>query len=208
MRAVLLVLVVAGCSRPVADDAKDREIAALKAKLAAAPAAPHAAPTPPLEPAASPVDQEDPEDALLKGVGKVLLTNATGDDLVAILKAADEDQRKGKFGYVHLKKSSARYEGRHWYFTGKIVEIAEDNGETRARVALDYYGSSVVWVTAKFTTDFVQGDGVDVAGILLGDHTYRSQAGWNITIPSMMARSIQKYGAFRRVQRATKKERG
>ena len=47
-------------------------------------------------------------------------------------------------------------------------------------------------VTANFTTEFVDKDEVYVAGYLTGNYSYTSEAGWNITIPSIDARAILK----------------
>lgn len=65
-----------------------------------------------------------------------------------------------------------------------------------ARVSLDYYGNSVIWVISMGESEFVQNDVVDVIGFLTGTHSYQSQAGWNITIPEMVALPFMKRGTL------------
>lgn len=94
--------------------------------------------------------------------------------------------------YEHLKKNADKFKGEAWSFTGKILEIQEMEGKTVARISTDSWGLKPVLVAAPFTTDFVEDNNVFVVGYLSGSYSYESQAGWNITIPSLMARAILK----------------
>jgi hypothetical protein len=170
------------------NDVKEREIAALKAQLAAAQAPPAPAVAPPE--AATP-----PPDPVLHQ--PVETGNLTGADLAALLALADGNKA---ITYSHLKKNAERYKGKEWAFSGPILEIQEANGRTIARINDGYYGESVMWIVAPFETDFVQGKVVDVAGLLAGTYEYKSQAGWDITIPALFAQSIQKRGTFDKVR--------
>lgn len=94
--------------------------------------------------------------------------------------------------FEHLKKNSAKYAGKPWAVKGKILQIQEADGDTMARVSLDSWGNKVVWVVGNFTTDFIENNQVYAVGYLAGDYSYESQAGWNITIPALVARAIIK----------------
>lgn len=113
----------------------------------------------------------------------------TDDDVKLLLEQAAKNRA---ITYAHLKKSTDRYKGDIWRFRGKILEIAESKGTTRARIALDSYGQKAMLVEAPFETEFVEGNRVEVLGVLAGAYSYTSQAGWNITIPAMLAARITK----------------
>jgi hypothetical protein len=99
-----------------------------------------------------------------------------------------------KITFAHLKKNANRYKGEPWGFTGRILEIGENDGQTVARIGIDSYGQNVMWVQAPFETDFVESNRVDVLGVLTGSYSYTSQAGWNISIPAIIAARIVKPG--------------
>jgi hypothetical protein len=89
--------------------------------------------------------------------------------------------------YAKLKKNSSPYRGMVWGFTGKILEIYEQDGATIARVGVGPWGTDPVFVKGKFTTPLVENDRCYVVGKIDDDYTYESQAGWNISIPSVFA---------------------
>lgn len=94
--------------------------------------------------------------------------------------------------YKHLKKNAEKHAGEPWLFTGKILEISESDGNTFARIGLDKWGNDAIMVAGNFTTEFVDGERVFVVGYLAGNHSYTSQANWQITIPAMVARAMLK----------------
>ena len=108
--------------------------------------------------------------------------------------------------YEHLKKNSAKYAGKPWALKGKIIQIQETDGDTIARLALDNWGNKVVYVVANFTTDFIDNNQVYVVGYLAGDYSYESQAGWNITVPALVARAIIKPNEVSKFQKSEKKK--
>lgn len=204
MRIVVGILcVVAACNKQ-----NDSEVARLKAELEAAnaklaatdvkkssgaerTAEPKVARKKDFDPDAKP-DPADPE-LTAKAPGEM-----TGDWLKALLVQADANKN---ITYAHLKKSAEKYEGKPWALTGKILEIAEkrtDNGFTltKGRISLDWYGNQALYFEAPFSTEFVEGNVVDMAGVLASTYSYTSQAGWNITIPAIAARSILKRNSF------------
>ena len=97
-----------------------------------------------------------------------------------------------KITYEHLKKNSAKYRGQPWAFSGRIHQIYERDGGTQALVSLDGWGSKLVWVEGNFTTDFVEKNQVYVVGYVAGDYSYKSIAGWDITVPLIVARAMLK----------------
>ncbi|MFO0580043.1 MAG: hypothetical protein U1A78_39220 [Polyangia bacterium] len=202
MRYLVLCLILIGCNK--GDDAKDKEIAALKAQIAAKGA-----------PSLGAVKEQNP--ALVKP--KTALEEAQHESprpLEFLLDRIDkEEQSPGSLAelfdradmldnrsitYAHLEKNAARYIGRPWKFTGRIVEIVEKPGGVMARVALDWYGNHIMMVFGRFETDFVKGNVVDVIGYLAGKYSYESQANWKITIPVLAAHSILKAGTLRKMK--------
>jgi len=108
--------------------------------------------------------------------------------------------------FEHLKKNSEKYAGKPWAVKGKILQIQEADGDTMARVALDDWGNKVVWVVGNFTTDFVENNQIYAVGYLAGDYSYESQAGWNISIPALVARAIIKPSELSKYSNQTKKK--
>jgi len=167
------------------------------------PAAPVAAPSPPAA-----ATNEEPH--AVDGDAAELGNNAPGEVTGAYLEKLLELAAANKaITYGHLKKNADRYEGKAWTAAVKILEISEGQVKgqtmTTARVSLDYYGNEAVMVIAPFSTEFVEGNFVEIAGFLTGSYSYTSQAGWNITIPSMVARAMVKRGTFAKVRAAAGK---
>ena len=122
-------------------------------------------------PAASPTPTPDPE----AGIRQELLAAA-----------------QSKITYEQLKKNADRYDGESWAFTGRVFQIQENGSQTFALVSLDAWGNKLIAVKANFATDFVEKDQVYVVGILAGNYSYTSVAGWNMTIPAIDAHAILK----------------
>ena len=119
-------------------------------------------------------------------LAKIASDGGTSPEAVlANLQAADT-----KITYPMLKKDADRYAGQPWTLKGKILQIFESGNHTHARVALDSWGNDVVWVQGNFSTDFVEKNQVCVIGYLAGSYSYKSQAGWDITIPALAARAM------------------
>lgn len=147
----------------------------------------------------APAATEEPAESILK-------VNVSGEELKKLLAAFAESQKENPFSFAHLKKNALRYQGRIIAFSGKILEIVETpNDTTVARIALNGDADYVFWVEAGFTTDFVDDSRVDVIGNVAGAKTYQSQAGWTITVPAVLAMSIQKRGTFDRLAKPKRK---
>lgn len=108
--------------------------------------------------------------------------------------------------YAHLKKNAAKYGGRPWAFTGRILQIIEQGGTTIARLQVlhgdDDYSDDVIFIEAPFETEFLVKNRIDVVGYLAGTKEYTSQAGWNIEVPALAAISMTKPGQLTKYMRA------
>ena len=208
MRYVLMAAMLVGCQRR--DSAREKEIAELRAQVAklaeksAESEHPAAKEETPSAPSTRKVYDESKATADNERLGADAPGEMTGKWLEELLRRADENK---SITYAHLKKNADRYATQAWSCRGRILEISEEtlpNGPTfsSGRLSLSDYTDEVIAFVAPFTTDFVQGKVVDLAGFLTGKITYQSQAGWTITIPSIAARSIAKAGAFAKIRAA------
>lgn len=93
--------------------------------------------------------------------------------------------------YKQLEKNPDRHTGEYVKYSGEIIQIMEGSGLTQIRLALDDWGDEVLFVEHVGYTDFVEGDKVTVYGEISGAVTYTSQAGWEITIPGIIADVIE-----------------
>jgi hypothetical protein len=97
-----------------------------------------------------------------------------------------------KITFELLKKNAPKYAGEPWSVKGKVLEIAERDGVTVARIGLYDFANKVVLVKGLLETDAVENDRVIANGYLAGEWSYTSQANWNITIPAMALANMQK----------------
>ena len=98
--------------------------------------------------------------------------------------------------YKQLEKNKNKDVGKVAKFKGQIVQILEDGNYTviRLSVAQASWGwdsNAILWVEYDGTTEFVQDDVITVYGRMMGEHSYQSQAGWDISVPSMLAEVIE-----------------
>ncbi len=98
--------------------------------------------------------------------------------------------------YAQLIKNPDRHAGEYVKYKGEIVQIQESDNYTVIRLAVTQssYGydfNDVVWVEYPDYTDYVDGDIITVYGSIIGSHSYQSQAGWDITVPAMLADSFE-----------------
>ncbi|GAK43483.1 hypothetical protein TCA2_5981 [Paenibacillus sp. TCA20] len=120
-------------------------------------------------------------------------------------KAAAEAEAKAKaekkanaqtIEYPHLSKNPDRYAGEYVTYTGEIVQILESGEYTNIRLAVTqnewgYDYNDLVFVEYEGLTDFVDGDVVTVYGEIYGAYSYTSQAGWEITLPGLVADTVE-----------------
>lgn len=93
--------------------------------------------------------------------------------------------------YGQLEKNPDRHKGEYVTFTGEILEIGEDSGYTIMRIAVDDWYEDILWVEQEGYNDFISGDIVTIYGEVFGSVSYTSQAGWDITIPGIMADIVE-----------------
>lgn len=209
MRTVLILAAALACS--CKDAAKEKELAELRAKVANIEAPPlpglsavrKAAPEisrPGLAQREVPPDSVEPPTEKDRIAAKV---KHAAIDIAAFqaLYLESQSPESKKLSYALLKKNPGRFSGTTWALTGKVIEIQETSGVTICRLALDYYQQNIVFLAAFGVTDFVEGDVVDVLGVLNGSYSYTSEAGWNITIPSMVGTRLLKHGELAKLKK-------
>ncbi|MCC6748353.1 MAG: hypothetical protein IT371_11885 [Deltaproteobacteria bacterium] len=103
-------------------------------------------------------------------------------------------KRDQSITYAHLKKSADRYAGQVVWMRGQILTIKEDGGQTQIQLNTSNKGYGLwddqVIVAYGSTTPFVEKKLIRVAGKVVGNHTYTSQAGWQITVPLIRAEYV------------------
>ncbi|QFK70406.1 hypothetical protein F7984_03685 [Pradoshia sp. D12] len=116
------------------------------------------------------------------------------------LSAKEEAQAKRAnaktISFDKLNKNPDRYKGEYVKYRGEIVQIMESDGMTAIRLSITptSYGwsvSDIIYVAYLGYTDFVDEDVVTIYGEVNGSFTYTSQAGWDITLPLVIADSIE-----------------
>ena len=98
--------------------------------------------------------------------------------------------------YAQLKKNPDRYKGEYVKYTGEILQILEGDNITHIRLAVTktsygYDFNDVIFVEYPGYTDFVDEDIVTVYGEIYGSYSYESQAGYNITLPGLIADTVE-----------------
>lgn len=115
----------------------------------------------------------------------------------AAAKAEAEKKANAKIiEYAQMIKNPDRHAGEYVKYRGEIVQIQEGDDMTVIRLAVtqESYGwnpNEVIWVEVDGYTDFVDEDVVTVYGTVVGKHSYTSQAGWEITVPAMLADTVE-----------------
>lgn len=111
-------------------------------------------------------------------------------------KAAAKRASAQTIPFSKLEKNPDRLAGEYVKYQGQIVQILEEGESTTIRMSVtqESYGWSVkdiIMVQYYGLTDFVEEDVVTVYGEIFGSHTYQSTAGWDISIPLIMADSVE-----------------
>ncbi|MBN8208921.1 hypothetical protein JI666_09205 [Bacillus sp. NTK071] len=97
--------------------------------------------------------------------------------------------------FKQLEKNPDRYTGEYVKYTGEIVQIIESDDYTNIRLAVtkDSYGYSfdeIIYIEYDGLTEFVEEDVVTIYGTVYGSHDYTSQAGYELSIPGVLADEI------------------
>lgn len=156
--------------------------------IATAPAVPAEpapiAPPPPAEPTPGELfEREFDADALR-------FAALEGDELAAALE--DWSSECTDTSYAMLQRNAAAHFGERVMFSGTIEEIQDTQGGTSvARLSTGGWGRDVLWIDAAHADPhLVARSRARVYGYLSGQHTYESQAGWTITLPSVIAVAV------------------
>lgn len=115
-------------------------------------------------------------------------------------KAAEQEPAQYKTGitFDQIARTPDDYEGKKIEFTGKVLQVTEDDDYTEIRLAVDGDYDNVILVDVD--SDIMNGsriledDLVTVSGVSDGTTTYESTSGANITIPAMTAKIINDQG--------------
>ncbi|MDA5560634.1 hypothetical protein PJK55_07835 [Exiguobacterium sp. MMG028] len=110
-------------------------------------------------------------------------------------KEKEESFANSTIEFKHLNKGADRYAGEAVRFKGEIVQIQEDGEGSTIRLAVTQtsYGWSpndIIMLYYPELTDFFTDDVVTIDGYVVGDYTYTSQAGWDITVPLINAEQV------------------
>ncbi|KYG90881.1 hypothetical protein A0U40_17585 [[Bacillus] sp. KCTC 13219] len=98
--------------------------------------------------------------------------------------------------YPQLKKNPDRHKGEYVKYVGKILQIMESDDITHIRLSVTetdygYDYDDVIFVEYLGLTDFVDEDIVTVYGEIYGSYSYESQAGFKITLPGLLADTVE-----------------
>lgn len=98
--------------------------------------------------------------------------------------------------YPQLKKNPDRYKGEYVKYTGKIIQILEGKDITNIRLAVTetefgYDYDDEIFIEYDGYTDYVDEDIITVYGEIYGTYTYVSQAGYNISLPGLIAEEFE-----------------
>jgi hypothetical protein len=97
--------------------------------------------------------------------------------------------------YKIVKRDADELKGNKYIFTGKVLENRIENGLSVARVnvnLLDSYSDEILLILYDGKLDFFEDDIVEISGEMTGQFTYKSQANFTITVPSIKALSYRK----------------
>ena len=98
--------------------------------------------------------------------------------------------------YPQLKKNPDRYKGEYVKYKGKILQILEGDNVTNIRLAVtpNSYGydvNDVIFIEYAGYTDYVDDDIITVYGEIYGSYSYKSQAGFDISLPGLIAKEFE-----------------
>lgn len=179
-----------GCAKRASegkpDDAKDKEIAALKAKLAATTA--KAA-------EAKPPATVEEKKAAARIVRKAQLDRIAADggdaDAAILANVAKADAPDNKSTTIaNLYDDPMKYVGRPWRTTGKVLEVENEPTYHMLQLTVGDSGGDSVFVYANKEIPAKEGQQLDVVGYLIGSWPYESILHIQMTAPALAARAI------------------
>lgn len=137
-------------------------------------------------------------DVLLRALDEAIsLEPLGGGELVAALGAWQAGA--SDISYAQLERNAETYRYRKAVFSGRVLEIRDLPGGSFVRLATRGY-DDIIWVEPlRPPSETIVADSrVRVYGYMFGTHSYRSQAGWEITLPQMAAVAVIEERTVRR----------
>lgn len=126
------------------------------------------------------------------------------EEAMAAAKAEEKEKKEAEekkanaqpIEYAQFKKNPDRHTGEYVKYEGQIIQIMEGDDLTQIRLAVtqDSFGwnsNDLIFVEYDGLTDFVEEDVVTIYGEVYGSYNYESQAGWDITLPAVLADTIE-----------------
>lgn len=133
-------------------------------------------------------------------VATIKISNAKANKIYKKEKVKkDAIKNEQELSYAMLNKSQDGYNGKPYHITsGYVMQAMEENGKTFLLVAItnegyDYY-DDLIAVTLDSQTAAVEGDLVEVYGVLGKKFDYDTKMGGTNSVPSMQATSIEVVG--------------
>lgn len=118
---------------------------------------------------------------------------AAAEKAAAEKKAKEEEEKKGYdtgVTYENLARTPDDYLGKKVKFSGKVVQVMEDDDETQIRLAVNDNYDNILYLgvpkTLTGNNRILENDEITIMGKYAGLLTYKSTMGGNITIPSVL----------------------
>ncbi|WP_026702862.1 hypothetical protein [Salibacterium aidingense] len=129
-------------------------------------------------------------------LGNISIENAYSAEEIEDLKLDNKKQNAEQLDFARLKKNPDKHAGTYVTYTGEIIEIQESDNTTYMRLAVTktnygYDYDDVIYVEYDDYTEFVEEDEVTIYGEVYGTFDYTSQAGWDISIPAVIADIVE-----------------
>jgi len=99
-------------------------------------------------------------------------------------------------GYQELSGNISKYNGQHVKFTGQVVSLNPNNGNTQIVLSVTpvnggWSTTDLIFITYNSNTQFKAGDIVTVYGAVDGTYNYISVSNGQLIIPKIVARDIE-----------------
>lgn len=115
-------------------------------------------------------------------------------------EAAEKDPNSYNTGitYDQIARSPEDYKGKKMQFTGRVIQVMEDDDETEIRLAVDGNSDNIILV--GFNPDILSGsrvledDLVTISGESVGTISYKSTMAGKIIVPAIAANIINDQG--------------
>lgn len=200
---IAFALTLVSCQRQTPDKSNN-EAVELTVKLAKSDTKPSfaavAKPEPSLNPGALSAKRELTQAEINRGARTHLFLHASEVQNSAQLLgrlALETYEPENKLTYLEISKNPNKYIGKPWRTVGLILQISEEKYTFgRMKVA----GGELFFFEPGHT-EFLQGDVVEAIGYISGYFEYKSAAGWNIVVPSMIVAGFMPPGQFGKILR-------